>query len=636
MDYLKANTPGKRVVMIGNEAIARGAIEAGVNFSAAYPGSPASEIQESLCRVAEDFGIYVEWSANEIVALESCAAASMAGLRAVAIMKQNGVNVASDFILTHNLVGSPGGLVLLVCDDPAGLSSTNEVDSRNYARFADLPLLEPANAQEAKDMSRWAFELSEELALMVILRSVTRISHARGTVTLGRISGKRAKAVVRPEDRYVSLPPTPEHDKLHEKLERAQEIFERSPFNWYYGPRDARLLIITCGTGWHYSREALRILNLEKKVGILKLGTTWPLPERLVTRHLKHAKEVLIVEEVDPFLEMNVKTIAAEQAGSGVGIKGFYGKRSGHIRGEFRPGVGENNPDIVIRALSKITGVKYPRPPKRPRRLAIEIPRREVAFCPGCPHRASFWVVKNALPLDDRGGFLVGDIGCYSLGTGRTGYYLSRTLHCMGSSLGIASGFGKLDRFDFEQPVVVVVGDSTFYHACAAGLFNAVYNRSRFTCIVLDNSATAMTGFQPHPGTGQDARGSPSPVVSIEALCRALGIEPRVCDPFEIEQSLNTLRELMEEDGLNVLIFRRTCALLGIRRGEGREERVYIDPRKCIGDACGCARYCQKFGCPALIWDEGAGVAAIDEVVCTKCQACMQICPKGAIKVEKE
>ncbi|UCD86132.1 MAG: indolepyruvate ferredoxin oxidoreductase [Deltaproteobacteria bacterium] len=621
--------------MVGNEAIARGVVEAGVNFSAAYPGSPSSEVQESLCRVADDLGIYVEWSANEIVALEAGAAASMAGLRAVAIMKQNGVNVASDFILTHNLVGSPGGLVLVVCDDPGGLSSTNEIDTRNYARFADLPLLEPASAQEAKDMSRWAFELSEELKLMVILRSVTRISHARSIVTLGRISRRRPKALVKPGERYVSLPSTPEHNKLHEKIERAQEIFERSPFNCYFGPRDARLLIITCGTGWYYSREALKILNLEKKVGILKLGTTWPLPEKLIIKHLRHAKEVLIVEEVDPFLEMNIKTIAAEQAGSRVRIKRFYGKRSGHIRGDFRPGVGENNPDIVVRALSKITGIKDPRP-KRTRKLPdIEIPRREVAFCPGCPHRASFWIVKNALPLDDRGGFLVGDIGCYSLGTGRTGYYLSRTMHCMGSSLGIASGFGKLDRFEFDQPVVVVVGDSTFYHACAAGLFNAVYNRSRFTCIVLDNSATAMTGFQPHPGTGQDALGAPAPVVSVEAICRGLGIEPRVCDPFEIEQSLNTLRELMEEDGLNVLIYKRTCALLSIRRGEGREERVFVDQYKCIGDDCGCARYCQRFGCPALIWDGKNGVAVVDEVVCTKCQACLQICPKGAIKVEE-
>ncbi len=632
--------PGKHVLMMGNEAIARGAIEAGVGFCAAYPGSPSSEIIGTLAlpEVAENFGHHAEWSTNEIVALEAAAGASFAGLRALCAMKQNGINVASDFLMSVIMSGNKGGLVLVVADDPSAHCSNNEMDSRAFARMLDAPLLEPASIEEAKEMTRRAFELSEELELPCIIRSVTRISHARGDLSLGQINRARPSPRFEAYDRFLSLG-TVTHSVLHGKLEKARELFEKSKFNQYVGPAGAELVIITSGSGWLYSLEAVRTLSLDKEVGILKLGTTWPLPNQFIIDNLKGVKRVLFVEETDPFLEQNVKSLLADYIGSELEVIKFFGKGSGHVRSRFGPALGEIDPDIVLQALAEVKGIEYkPRSPdyaERVQKLLGEYTAaRDLAFCAGCPHRASYWVMKNALALDGRGGFVLGDIGCYGMGAGRSGWFLNRTLHCMGSGAGVACGLGNLGKFEFDQPVVAVMGDSTFFHATIPALVNARYNGAKFTSVVLDNAATAMTGFQPHPGIGVNAQGNPTTQVNIEEVCRGLGFRVEIRDPFEVDEAVETLYDLMQADESSILILRRTCGLIESRKK--KKDKVTINPEKCLGDECGCARFCTRvFGCPALIWDEKNQRAKVDDVVCTGCGVCAYLCPQGAIEVEK-
>jgi indolepyruvate ferredoxin oxidoreductase alpha subunit len=300
------------------------------------------------------------------------------------------------------------------------------------------------------------------------------------------------------------------------------------------------------------------------------------------------------------------------------------------------------DPDVVSEAISRGLGFHGPKqrvPLKESMRKEIdfEIPKREVAFCPGCPHRASYWVMKNALRLDGRDGLLIGDIGCYSIGFGRTGYQMSRTMHCMGSAVGFCSGMGKLQPFGFTQPTIAVVGDSTFFHACLPGLVNARYNRSPFVCVVLDNSATAMTGFQPHPGTGRTAMGEEAPALSIEDMCSGMGIPVEVVDPFEVPEATRLLHRMLDREELQVLVFRRKCAVLQTREEGLPAKAIFVDTEKCIGEQCGCNRFCSTaFGCPALIWDEVQKRAAIDEVICSRCGLCSKLCPEGAIQVVEQ
>ena len=624
---------GTSQLLMGNEAIARGALEAGVGFAAAYPGNPSSEIIGSLAEVAKDAGIYVEWSVNEKVALEAAAAASFAGVRSLVAMKHNGLNVVLDYLMGLALTGTNAGIVLVTCDDPGALSSTEEEDSRIVAKWANLPLLEPATFQEELEMTRWAYELSEELNSLVLIRGVTRTSHARGDVVIGERLPPNRHARFAPANplQFTSIPAPQKHAIANQKMARAREVFEGSPFNWYQGPEKPDLLIVTCGSGWFYSLEALTALALAKSVGILKLGTTWPLPEKLLRHHLARAEEVLVVEEIDPFLEGNLKEIVGEDPAL-VGPIKFYGKRSGHI-----PSVGEINPDIVTGALAAILGIEHrPVEPEYARKaLALTAGfahPRMVGFCAGCPHRATFWAIKNAIKLDGRDGFVSGDIGCYSMAVGPAGYWQVKTMQAMGSGTGMACGFGKLGDFGFSQPVIAVCGDSTFYHATIPALISGIYNRADFTLLILDNSATAMTGFQPHPGTGRSATGEEAPVVDIATLCRALGVRVEETDPFDIAGTTEKLLDLMaEEGGVRVLIVRRECALVRARR-EKPAFRMRVDSERCLGEDCGCSRICSRvFQCPALTWDAAKGVAGIDAVLCAGCGVCADICPAGAI-----
>ena len=631
--------PGERRLLMGNEAIARGALEAGISVAAGYPGTPSSEIIETLAAVGGKAGVYVEWSANEKVAMEVAAAASFAGLRGLCVMKQNGVNVASDFLLHLAASGIRGGMVLVSCDDPGALSSINEGESRHFARMVEIPLLEPGDFQEAKDILRWAFDLSEQTGSLVMVRSVTRLSHASGIVEMGKLpdGDKRARFrhggdILDPETGAItSAPVWYKHPLQQEKLQKAEALFEKSPFNTYTGPDNPELLIITCSACNLYSREAVNHLGLSERVGLLKLGTTWPLPEKLLKYRLGAAGKVLVVEEVIPFLEENVKILAAELA-SIIGPRQFFGKRDGTI-----PQAGELTPDHVIFALSKILNLEYEGIPasytdKAALYALAGAPGRDLTFCPGCPHRAAYWSLHNALEMDNRAGFVCGDIGCYSLGMRETGYYSLKTMHAMGSGTGIASGFGKLDMFGFDQPVVAVSGDSTFFHAVLPGLVNAVHHKSDITLIIFDNSGTAMTGFQPHPGLTVDAMGRPAPPLDIGAICRAIGASVTECNPFDLESTRNVLLQALEaESGVRVVILKQACALSPERKGKPYFE-VQLDQEICMGEACGCNKLCTRvFKCPGLNWDEKAGAARIDEVICAGCGVCASICPSGAI-----
>ena len=418
-------------------------------------------------------------------------------------------------------------------------------------------------------------------------------------------------------------------------MNRAREIFEESPFNTYQGPKKPELLVITSSACNLYCLEAIHLLGLKDRVGLLKLGTTWPLPPKFMKNYLALAGKILIVEEVIPFLEDSVKILAAEQAAE-IGIKTFYGKNDGTI-----PMIGELNPDLVAAALSKIMGVPYTSMDGEYDKKAQEAagalaPERDLTFCPGCPHRASFWSIHKALQLDNRKGFVCGDIGCYSLGALPAGFSTVKIAHAMGSGLGLACGFGKLEAFGMDQPSMAVCGDSTFFHAALPALVNAIHHEAKTTLIVLDNSGTAMTGFQPHPGLPINALGQESPRDRYCQSLRGHGCEGgHSATPLSWKRPRATINELLEEEGVKVLILRQICALSPEKKGK-KGYTMRIDESQCLGEECGCNRLCTRvFRCPGLIWDKGKKKSRIDEVICAGCGVCADICTSGAIRREE-
>ncbi len=634
MNSISRNDPGFTALLMGNEAIARGALEAGIGVATAYPGTPSSEVIGTLAKVAKELGLYVEWSVNEKVAVEVAAAAALSGVRAITAMKQNGLNVALDFLANLALTGGlTKGLVLMVGDDPGGASSTNEQDSRHIARILDLPLLEPATFQEAKDMTKWAFEIAETISNVCLVRSVTRISHARGNVHLGELPGKRNRAYFDTSKALAAIGgQSPRlHQILHDNLGKVAELYEASPFNSYTGPEKPELLIITCGSGWLYSMEAVGVLSPGQSIGVLKLGTTWPLPPQYLQKHLSSVDRVLVVEEVDAFLEANLKEFVADRMPGR--FYQFFGKASGHIKPW-----GEINVDSVIQAISGLLSIDYQSreavyEEKSQEVAANFVPPRGSQLCPGCPHRATYWAIKEALKKSGGDGVVTGDIGCYAMGLAPTGFSQVKTVHAMGSGMGVASGLGKLDLFGFKQPVLAMSGDSTFFHAVIPALLNAVHSEADLILVVVDNSGTAMTGFQPHPGLDRDAAGEARPEVSIEKLCLALGVPVTVVDPYDLEAAKKTFLEVLSQKGrTRVVISRRECALIRSGRQAGPIARMHIETDQCLGDNCGCNRYCTRvFKCPGLIWDREMKKAMIDEAVCSGCGVCVSICPQAAI-----
>ncbi len=617
------------VLGMGNDAIARGALEANVHFATAYPGTPSSEILQNLALISKAQNIYVEWSTNEKVAFEAALAAAWAGLRAMTSMKQNGLFVLLDTLVNVAYTGQgSGGLVLVVADDPQAHSSTTEADTRFLGYYADIPVLEPSTHQEAKDMMPYAFDLSERFGVPFLIRITTRLAHSQQTFRLGPILQQSRAASFDHSHPLLNIPnPHLRHAELHKRLEQIRERFEVSPWNRYTGPEKPSLLIITSGTGWLYANEAVRYFSLQEQVGILRIATLSPLPFRFIQQPLSQANKVLFLEEIDPYLETLVRANLCG-SDSAPGPK-FFGKLTGHV-----PSWGELSIDTTLKVVADISGKTYSPVSsefsKRIEEAIADIPPRTLTFCAGCPHRAAYYAIYKAIKRNQNRGFVTGDIGCYSLGA----FYhnLMRNQHAMGTGLGLASGFGKLQLFGLDEPVITVIGDSTLFHAGLPALVNIHYNQANATICILDNQTTAMTGFQPHPGTGLTASGEAAPILDIKQIINGLGFsDVTVVDPYQIDRSIQTVYRAITTKGTHVIIFRRQCPL-AIRQPTLSTEELSIpaiDSSKCRGDKCGICY--TEFNCPAIIWDSDLKSVNIDSLQCVGCDVCIKVCTHQAI-----
>ncbi|MFO7773995.1 MAG: indolepyruvate ferredoxin oxidoreductase subunit alpha [Dehalococcoidia bacterium] len=627
---ISSDAPGERLFVLGNEAIARGVIEAGVQVAAAYPGTPSSEITETLAGVAKEVDMYVEWSTNEKTAFEVALGASICGLRAVASMKHVGLNVAHDPLMTASHIRAKGGLVVIVADDPWAWSSQNEQDSRYVALQGYIPVLEPSSLQEAKDMTTDAFRLSEEFGQMFMVRSVTRIGHGRSDIVLGEISRERRKGSFKKESSlYVYVPRTARINKplMLERFAKIKEAVNTLPYNKLQMADKAELGIIACGLSYSYAMEAVKWLGLEDKVSVLKIGTPHPLPEELVMKLLKSVKEILVVEELDPFVELHVKAMVGEH---NLPVK---------VRGkDVVTRIGELSTRKVTEAIARVTGAKLPVDfaalDKIEQEAAPLLPLRPPALCPGCPHRGSFRAItvaaqrvarelgENVEPI------YPSDIGCYTLGLNPPLQAVDTTV-CMGGSFGLANGMAHA----VDAPIVAHLGDSTFFHAGIPPLINAVYNKANVTMIVLDNSATAMTGFQPHPGTGYTAMGDEAVPLKAEDVARACGVKfVEVVDPFDLKTGTETVEKAIRFQGPAVVVFRGLCAMIELR--DKRKAGVKVVPYRVDPDKCDpkCEACIKLLGCPAII--RQGDKAVIDAASCTGCGICAQVCPYKAIVQE--
>ncbi len=582
-----SDAPGATLFMLGNEAIARGAIEAGVQVVAAYPGTPSSEITETLVNNAKITGMYAEWSINEKVALEVAMAGAMSGLRSLAIMKHVGVNVAHDALTSASYMGL-GGLVLISADDPGQWSSQNEQDNRYIARQCYIPVLEPATAQEGKDMMVEAYRLSEEFGQMFMLRSVTRIGHARSDVVLGGIEGqKRQGKFTRDFQRLVCLPANFRVNRrmVIQRMARIKEVVDTLPYNHMTLKKGAKLGVIASGISYGYAVEAIRWMGLEDKISVLKIGTPYPLPVKMTQQFLKSVPEALVVEELEPFVEDGVKVIAKD---SDISVK-IHGK-------DLIPLAGELSTRQVAEALSKLTGV---RPPvdfaeidKLREETAALLPLRPPTMCAGCPHRASAYAINIAIRRYQKETGIepvkTGDIGCYAL-SANPPLNADDVAICMGGAFGLANGFAHVQ----DAPVVAHLGDSTFFHSGIPPMINAVYNKANVTMVVMDNSTTGMTGFQPHPGASGDVAND----VKIEDIARASGVKMvEVVDAFDLPKLIDVLEKAIKFKGPSVIVARRLCNILDQRekRKAGEKTVAYVvEPEKCVaGSPPACQATC--------------------------------------------
>ncbi len=618
-------TANKTQFMSGNEAIARGAAEAGVGFCSSYPGTPATEIAASIMELTEKYDIYCEWSVNEKVALEAAAGASWLGIPAICAMKSLGINVASDFLLNVNLSGTgTGGLVVVVSDDPRGHSSSNEQDSRFYAKAAQLPLLEPSTCQQSKDMTVYAFDLSRREQIPVFIRSTTRLSHSRSLVELGEIPEDKHVVSQRLPARLFNVPdPHLRHRDLLLKMERISHEFDASAWNRLDKVYDSDLLLISSGVSQRYAQDAIYELS-KARLSHLTLATTYPLPRRLVARAIEGACRVLFVEEVDPFVEDEVRAFVSELSQA----PKMYGKKTGEV-----PGWGEMNSDVVVDSISQTLGLSRSHRGEDVEKAAEDakalLVERPLTFCAGCTHRNVYWAIRTLKKRKKQGIIVLGDIGCYSLGV----FYdnVMETMQAMGSGLGAACGVGQLQRFGLKSKVIAVAGDSTFFHACIPALVNARHKRADLTFIVLDNDTTAMTGFQSHPGV--EPVDESERRVGIENIVRSLDPEFVVVKESDhIPTIVATLEDALSRSGLKVLILKGVCRLHEERSSVGSEEQrgVTVIPDACRGEKC---RICTgQYGCVALSWDREAGRPVIIDALCVKCGSCVDVCPHDALR----
>jgi len=589
-----------KVLISGNEAIARGAYEAGVKVAAAYPGTPSTEILENLSRYE---GIYTEWSPNEKVALEVALGASFAGVRAMASMKHVGLNVAADPLFTAAYTGIRGGLVIVTADDPDMHSSQNEQDNRNYALAAKIPMLEPSEPSEAREFVKIAFKLSEEFDTPVLLRTTTRVSHVQGLVELGDMETSPVMpGIEKMPEKFVMLPSNARKRRiiLDERMKRLKDYAETFDGNRIEF-RDRKRGFITSGVSYLYVREAF------PDASVLKLGMVYPFPEEMIKRFSREVEEVFVVEELDPFIELHVKALGVRCRGK-----------------DLIPPYGELNSFIVRRA---ITGEES--------RLfkPIDIPQRPPSLCPGCPHRGVFYALSR---LDV---FVAGDIGCYTLGALKPLSAMDSCI-CMGAGIGNAHGMEKALGRESTGKVIAVIGDSTFIHSGITGLIDIVYNNGCSTVVILDNRTTAMTGHQDHPGTGMRVTGEKGREIDLERLCRAIGVEHvYTVNPHDIKATMDILKREINRPEPSVVIARHPCVLLPEMKK--RKKPLYIILHdKCIG-----CRACLKLGCPAIEWvplskeeamrlgfkEKQKGYARINSVLCDGCGQCAPLCKSKAI-----
>ncbi len=586
-------------LLSGNEAVARGAFEAGVKLAAGYPGTPSTEILETL---AEQYrSVYSQWSPNEKVAFEVGIGASIGGARALVTMKHVGLNVAADPFMTFAYTGVNGGFVLVSADDPEMHSSQNEQDNRYFARFAQVPMLEPSDSQEARDMTIVAYELSEKFDTPVMLRLTTRISHSKGVVETGEPTEAPDRTFVKDPAKYVMVPANARvrHAVLAERLEKLREYTEQTPLNAVEN-NGSRVGIITGGVAYQYAKEVAPHLDY------FKIGMGYPLPIRKIADFIKSHDRVLVVEELEPFYEDQIKA-----AGYNVTGKEYFGR------------LGELSPHRVAEGLKKAGVLSEV--------ATAEISREEAMFprppvlCPGCPHRGVFMALKKL------GVAVTGDIGCYTLGVLPPLNALD-TCICMGASIGSAIGMEKVKGS--EKGTVAIIGDSTFFHSGVTGLMDAVYNNSNVTVIIVDNRATAMTGGQQHPGTGRTLMGDEAGLVDIAAVVRGLGVRNyRELDPYDYENVLSTIKEEMARSGPSVIRTTRPCVLM--------PKRIMDEPYVVDLELCNGCSACFRISCPAIAASKetnprGHPKAVIDETLCTGCTLCAQICPTEAIVLKSK
>ncbi len=577
----------EKVIMLGNEAIARGAWEAGVKVSSAYPGTPSTEISENLVKYKGD--LYCEWAPNEKVATEVAIGASLSGVRSMACMKHVGFNVAADPTYSVSYVGVSGGMVIVVADDPGLYSSQNEQDTRMVARAASLPVIEPSDSQEAKDFIKVAFDLSEQFDRPFIYRTTTRLAHSQGLVELGERADVPDKPYEKDIAKTVMMPANAQkrHVVIEQKNKELAEAADTLPIN-KVEMRDTKIGVITSGIPYQYVREAL------PDASVLKLGMVNPLPRKLIEGFASKVDKLYIVEELEPVIEEQVKSWGIECTGKEIlTIQGEYSANM------LREAIGGE--DLHLTAPAQVPG----RPP---------------ILCPGCPHRSVYYVL-NKLHMH-----AAGDIGCYTLGA-MAPLNVVDTCICMGSGISSLHGMEKAKGKDYIKDWVAVIGDSTFMHTGVNSLMDMVYNQGTGTVIILDNSTTAMTGHQDHPATGKTLQGDLTYAIDMESLCRGMGVEHVVeVSSFDLEELERVIKEETARDAVSVIIARSPCVLLS------KEKRpVYAsDPEKC--KKCGM---CMKPGCPAMTKQED-GTIKIDDTMCTGCGLCEQLCKFDAISLVKE
>ena len=622
-----------REFLMGNEAMAVGALAAGVNVVAGYPGTPSTEVLETVAKRRGE-GVYVEWSVNEKAALEVAAGAAYAGARALVTMKQVGLNVASDPLMSLSYIGVKGGMVVLVADDPGPISSQTEQDTRTFAAYAKLPILDPSSPSEAYQMMGEAFDLSEELGCPVIVRPTTRVDHGYEDVEVAEPEEwlvNEPEGFVRDPSRWVVFPAL--SVRAHAAIERRDaELaarlsgYARNTVTQTAGPAARpRLGIATHGISATYVAE-----NLDERddVRVLRVATPYPFPEDLAALFLDGLDEVLCVEELDPVMERALVATC--------GRRGLPVKIRGKLTGDIQPS-GENTVESVGHAIDVFLGREADDEPAAPGispRAVLQaegrsclstgncpappqLPIRPPVLCAGCPHRASFYAVKKA--MRGRKTLFCGDIGCYTLGNAKP-LDMVDTCLCMGAGINIAQGVTHVEP---DTAAFAFVGDSTFFASGITGVVNAFYNQASMTLVVLDNSTTAMTGHQPHPGTGRTMMGQVVEKVSIERVLRAIGLTVvETVDPLDHEAAVETVRRVADEPGVKAIIFRSPCVVLA-----KPQTRSTVDAEKCIG----CQRCVRELGCPALVPDAATGKVRIDATQCTGCTLCEQICPTHAI-----